>query len=43
MGVWAGMVIMGDTSSWSQVKAIRAPLWKQKISDEPSHAPDRYP
>lgn len=29
--------------SWSQVKAIRAPLWKQKISDEPSHAPDRYP
>lgn|GEM_PF-2216396 len=25
VGVWAGMVIMGDTPSWSQVKAIRAP------------------
>lgn len=43
MGVWAGMVIMGDTPSWSQVKAIRAPLRKQKISDKPSHVPYRYP
>gem|GEM_PF-1986458 len=43
VGVWADMVIMADTPSWSQVKAIRAPLWKQKIFDGPSHVPYRYP
>ena len=35
MGVWAGMVIMGDTPSWSQVKTIRAPTSRAMLLTDP--------
>ena len=39
MGVWAGMVIMGDTPSRSQVKAIRAPTSRAMfLTDIPKDA-----
>jgi len=35
VGVWAGMVIMGDTPSWSQVKTIRAPTSRAMFLTDP--------